>query len=144
MRDTVEVLKTLAEISRDGEAGFKAAAEAVKDARIRSTLTAAATRCATGAAELESQITKLGGTATGSGSVAGSLHRAWTDIKAAITGGDDKAILAECERGEDAAKAAYEKALQTDLPVDVGTIVRRQYQGVRQNHDLIRDMRDAA
>ena len=144
MTDSIAVLNTLSEISRDGEAGFKAAAEAVKDARVKSTLTAAASRCATGAAELENEITKLGGTTTRSGSVAGALHRAWTDIKAAITGGDDKAILAECERGEDAAKAAYEKALQADLPVDVATIVRRQYQGVRQNHDLIKDMRDAA
>jgi uncharacterized protein (TIGR02284 family) len=143
MHDTIDVLKSLAEISRDGEAGFKAAADSVKDARIKSTLTAAAGRCATGAAELEREIAKLGGTPSGSGSVTGALHRTWTDIKAAVTG-DDKAILAECERGEDAAKAAYEKALQEDLPVDVVDVVRRQYQGVRQNRDLIRDMRDAA
>ena len=144
MHKTIDVLNSLAEISRDGEAGFKAAADAVKDAKIKSTLSAASARCAIGAAELETEITKLGGTPTRSGSAAGALHLAWTNIKAAVTGGDDEAILSECERGEDAAKAAYEKALQEELPVEVAAIIRRQYQGVRQNHDLIRDMRDAA
>lgn len=144
MHDPIDVLKSLAEISRDGEAGFKTAAEAATDARVKSTLTTASTRCAEGAVELETEITKLGGEATHSGTVAGTMHRAWTNLKATVTGGDDKAVLSECERGEDAAKAAYEKALEEDLPLDVAMLVRRQYQGVRHNHDLIKSMRDAA
>jgi uncharacterized protein (TIGR02284 family) len=57
---------------------------------------------------------------------------------------DDHAILAECERGEDVAKSAYESALDKDLPVEVRTIVERQYRGVKENHDKIRDLRNAA
>jgi uncharacterized protein (TIGR02284 family) len=77
------------------------------------------------------------------GSVSGSLHRAWVDIKSTITGMDEAAVLAECERGEDVAKRAYEEALCKDLPADVRSMVERQYQGVRQHHDRVRQLRGA-
>lgn len=137
-------LKNLAEVSRDGEKGFIAAAEGVKDESLKSTFQRAAARCATGARELDDEIVKLGGMPSEAGSVSGAMHRAWTNLKAAITGGDEAAVLSECERGEDVAKAAYEKALNEDLPPDVATIVKRQYEGVRENHDLIKQLRDAA
>jgi uncharacterized protein (TIGR02284 family) len=67
-----------------------------------------------------------------------------TNIISSITGIDKHAVLAECERGEDAAKRAYEAALDEALPTDVEAIVRRQYQGVKENHDRIRDLRNQA
>ncbi len=54
-------LKNFAEVSRDGEKGFVAAAEGVKDERLKSTFQRAATRCAMGARELDVEIVKLGG-----------------------------------------------------------------------------------
>ena len=51
-------------------------------------------------------------------------------------------MLAECERGEDVAKSAYEAALKEDLPPDVKAILRRHYEGVKANHDRIRDLRN--
>jgi uncharacterized protein (TIGR02284 family) len=54
-----------------------------------------------------------------------------------ITGMSEHAVLAECERGEDAAKAAYEAALQKSLPADVRTLVERQYEGVKANHERV-------
>jgi uncharacterized protein (TIGR02284 family) len=104
----------------------------------------AARRCAGGAAELEAQIRNLGGVPATGGSISGSIHRAWTNIKATITGKSEHAVLAECERGEDAAKAAYEAALQKSLPADVRTLVERQYEGVKANHDRVRNLRNAA
>lgn len=137
-------LKNLAQVSRDGEKGFSAASEAVKDENLKQVFQRASARCAEGAQELDEEIVKLGAMPDSGGSVSGALHRAWTNLKAAITGGDDKAILEECERGEDVAKAAYQNALEEDLPASLATIVRRQYQGVRENHDLIKRLRDAA
>jgi uncharacterized protein (TIGR02284 family) len=144
MTDVVSTLNYLAEISRDGAKGFADAAAAVQSPNLKSTLQTASKRCETGARELDSEITKLGGTAGASGTAAGAMHRAWTNMKAAITGRDDKAILVECERGEDVAKAAYEEALRSDLPMAVETIVQRQYKGVVENHDLVKRLRDTA
>ena len=81
-----------------------ACAEGVKSTRLKTLFEEAAERCAQGAAELEAKVRSLGGDPTTSGSVGGSLHRGWIDIKSTITGMDEAAILAECERGEDAAK----------------------------------------
>jgi uncharacterized protein (TIGR02284 family) len=142
--EVIDTLNGLIAISFDGEQGFRTAAEAVRGADIRRIFNHAADRCAEGAAELQRKVRALGGDPQQGGSVAGSLHRRWTDLKSAITGMDDLSILNEVERGEDVAKAAYTKALKMDLPADVRSIVERQYQGVRQNHDRVRDLRNAA
>ena len=57
---------------------------------------------------------------------------------------DEAAVLAECERGEDIAKRAYETALEKDLPADVRAIIARQYQGVKKNRDRVRKVWNTA
>ncbi len=52
------------------------------------------------------------------------------------------AILEECEKGEDYAKARYAEAMQLSLPGDLRLIIERQYQGVVANHDRVRDLRN--
>ena len=56
----------------------------------------------------------------------------------------EHAVLAECKRGEDVAKAAYETALQKSLPANVRTLVERQYEGVKANHNRVRNLRNVA
>jgi uncharacterized protein (TIGR02284 family) len=141
-RQVVATLNKLLETTKDGEEGFRTCAEAVTNPRLKTVFEDAARRCDGGAAELQAEIRKLGGEPATSGTVGGSLHRAWTNIKSSITGKDEHAVLAECERGEDAAKSAYEAALKEDLPPNVKAIVQRQYQGVKENHDRIRNMRN--
>jgi uncharacterized protein (TIGR02284 family) len=63
-------------------------------------------------------------------------------LKSSVTDRSDLAILEECERGEDVAKARYKKALEADLPDDIRGIVQRQYDGAVRNHDQVRDLRD--
>ena len=140
----VATLNNLLETTKDGESGFRTCAEGVTSPRLKTVFETAARKCDEGAAELQAEIRKLGGEPAASGTIGGSLHRAWTNVKAAITGKDDHAVLAECERGEDVAKSAYEAALKEDLPPEVKAIVQRQYEGVKANHDRIRDLRNQA
>ncbi|QRR02424.1 PA2169 family four-helix-bundle protein [Dyadobacter sandarakinus] len=78
-------------------------------------------------------------------SVAGTLHRAWIDVKALFGGSDRASILSEAERGEDAIKKAYKEALEsTDLPVGSVDVIRSQAQGINAAHDRIKALRDAA
>jgi uncharacterized protein (TIGR02284 family) len=141
--EVTSTLNDLIETSKDGEQGFRTCAEGVKTAQLKAVFIEAAQRCAEGAVELQNKIRTLGGEPKKSGSVTGSVHRGWVNLKSTITGMDEAAVLAECERGEDAAKRAYEAALKKDLPPDVKSIVERQYQGVKQNHDRVRDLRNA-
>ena len=142
--DVIDTLNDLIETCKDGEEGFRTCAEDIKRADLKSIFGRAAQRCAESASELQAQVGRLGGKPERKGSFAGSAHRRWVDIKSAITGKDDAAVLAECERGEDVAKASYQKALEKDLPPEVRGIVQRQYQGVLEHHDMVRNLEKAA
>jgi uncharacterized protein (TIGR02284 family) len=143
MSDNVtSVLNDLVETSRDGEQGFRTAAEDTKNAELRTVFLARAEDCAKAVADLRQVISRLGGEPQERGSIAGAVHRGWVNLKAAAAGRTDLSILEECERGEDVAKARYRKALEAQLPDDIRTIVQKQYDGVQRNHDQVRDLRD--
>ena len=140
--DVESTLNELVETSKDGEKGFRKAAQDAQSAELKSLFQTCAARCAQGAQELQDAIRADGGDPERSGSVAGALHRGWISVKEAVMSRDDRAILEECERGEDYAKARYAEALTLELPQPIRSLVERQYQGVIVNHDRVRSLRD--
>lgn len=136
------ILNDLVETSKDGEKGFRTAAEDTKSAELKSIFMKRADDCSKGAAELQQLVARMGGKPEQGGSVAGAMHRGWVELKSAVTNRDDLAILEECERGEDVAKAKYRKALEETLPDDIRSVIQRQCDGAMRNHDQIRDLRD--
>ena len=134
----ISTLNNLIQTCRDGEEGFRAAAEGVKDAELKELFHGYSRQRASFAGELQDEVRRLGGEAAETGSVTGSLHRGWLGLKAALTGADERAVLAECERGEDSALAAYRAALGVDMPASVRTAVERQFAEVREAHERIR------
>ncbi len=142
-KDAVSVLNDLVETSKDGQMGFEKAAQDAHDPQLKTLFQSRATDCTRSAGELQSQVQRLGGDPQTGGSTSGALHRGWVNLKSAVTDRSDHDILAECERGEDVAKKRYHDALENgELPADVRALVERQYLGVLQNHDRIRDLRD--
>lgn len=142
--DVISTLNDLIETCKDGEEGFKTCAEDISDAQYRQPFLTLAAGCAASAQELTGLVLARGGDPETGSSLSGTLHRRWVDIKSAIMGKDDEAILNECERGEDVAVKSYRRALEKALPADVKAVVERQFQGVLQNHDLVKSMRDRA
>lgn len=140
--NAISVLNNLIETCKDGELGFKTAAEGLKSADIKAKFLEYSRQRGEMARELQKEVRQLGGDPEKTGSMSGSLHRGWLDIKSAVTGKDDHAIVAEAERGEDVAKAAYEKAVKETLPGTAQTVVQQQAANVRQAHDHVRDLRD--
>ena len=137
--DVIDALQDLTECCKDGEFGFRACAEQAERADLKSTFMQRAEDCRGAAQELNEQIRSLGGTPEEHGSAAGALHRGWVAVKATLSTYDDKAVLEECERGEDNAKARYAKALKQPLPAQIKLVVERQMQ---RNHDQIKRLRD--
>jgi len=77
------------------------------------------------------------------GSFGGALHRGWMDLKAAITRGDERAILADCKRGETAALSAYQEALEhEELPDHVRRAIRQQFVALTAAHHRIHVLRE--
>ncbi|MBA3589706.1 PA2169 family four-helix-bundle protein [Methylibium sp.] len=141
-KDTVKHLNKLIETCKDGEYGFRSCAENTKSESLRSTFSKRAGECEEGARELQQLVEQCGGEPDTGGSASGAMHRGWVSVKGTLSGHSDQAMLDECERGEDSAMEAYRECLKEDLPPQVKTVVERQYQGVKRNHDQIRDLRN--
>ncbi len=140
--NAISTINNLIETCKDGEKGFSTAAEGLTNPTYKAKFQEFAQQRAKFARELQDQVRAIGGDPEKSGSVGGAMHRGWIDIKSAVTGKSDHAILAEAERGEDVAKAAYEAALKENLPGAAAGVVRQQSDVVRQTHDYVRDSRD--
>lgn len=142
--ELISTLNKLIETSKDGEEGFGTCAEDATGLQLKTLFTTRSQRCATAARELQDLVRSLGGDPETDSSFSATLHRRWIDIKSAVLGKDNEAILNECERGEDMALQSYRAALAKDLPEPIRAVVDRQYQGVVQNHDQIKMLRDQA
>jgi len=140
--NAISTLNDLIQTCKDGELGFKTAAEGLKNPGTKAKFLEYSRQRAAMVRELQAEVRRLGGDPEKSGSMSASLHRGWMDIKSAVTGKDDHAIVAEAERGEDVAKGVYEKALKESLPGTAQTLVQQQAANVRQVHDTVRDLRD--
>ena len=142
--DTISVLNGLIETCRDGQYGFQEAAEYVTRPDLKEFFNATALERARFVGELQQEVRSLGAEPDNEGSTAGTLHRAWIDIKGTLTGKDDENILAECERGEDSAVETYKDALLEDLPVNIRSTIELQSFAIRRTHDHVKDLRDRA
>jgi uncharacterized protein (TIGR02284 family) len=93
-------------------------------------------------ATMRAEVTRLGGEAEDDGTMLGSAHRVFLNLKAAVTGRDEQAIIAEVEQGEDHIKAKFEDALNdTELSPEVMHVIRESYTSVKQGHDQMRDLK---
>jgi uncharacterized protein (TIGR02284 family) len=144
-KDIIGTVNDLIETLRDGQEGFRQAAEAVEDPELKSLFNEFSLQRARFVGELQGEAGALGESKPeNTSSIAGALHRSWINLKGAIAKRDNHAILEECERGEDSAVHEYEEALEDeDLTGPVREIISRQYANVKSVHDRIKQLRDA-
>jgi len=142
--NVISTLNNLIETCKDGQDGFKSASEGVRTSEIKTLFSTYSQQRSQFAGELQTEVRRLGSDPEKTGSTAATLHRGWINIKSTVTGQDEAAIIAECERGEDSAVSNYKDALNETLPADVRSTVERQYQQVQEAHDRIRDMKQAS
>ena len=105
--DDLATLKTLTSTLNDSVNGYRQAAEDVESSEFRDLFTQFADQRSRASADLQAEVRRLGGEPDQDGSTMGSIHQSWLDLKAAITGRDDKAVLNEVERGEDYLKEKF-------------------------------------
>lgn len=139
----LSVLNDLVEICKDGQQGFRTAAEDAKDTELARVFVEFSSQRTTFIGELQDRVRSLGGDPEKSGSVSGSLHRGWINIKAAVSSNEPHAVLSECERGEDAAVKAYREALDENLDPITRGLISRQYASIQAAHDRVKQLRDS-
>jgi len=139
----ISTLNGLIETCKDGQEGFQTAAEGVERSDLKTLFYEFSQQRAEFAGVLQELVRSLGGDPEHSGSMSGAIHRGWIDIKSAVTGQDDEAILNECERGEDSAKDTYREAMEMNLPANIADVISQQSQAILAAHNRIRSLRDA-
>jgi uncharacterized protein (TIGR02284 family) len=138
----IKVLNELIETTIDSITGYEDSAQNVENERFREIFRQRADERQQVVEQLRSEVRRLGGDPEDAGTFMGKTHQRFLDLKAAITGRDEKAIINEVERGEDYLKAKFEAALNdSSLSGESRSIVERAFQSVRAGHDQISQLK---
>ena len=141
-KDEIATLNTLITTLIDSVNGYEDSAKNVDNERFREIFRTRADERQRVVEDLRNEVRRLGGDPDEGGSFLGKAHQRFEDLKAAITGRDEKAIINEVERGEDYLKEKFEAALSGGtLSGDTRAAVERAYQSVRSGHDQISQLK---
>ncbi len=125
-------LNELLEKNYDAEAGYKKAAENVKNPSLKSYLESRAQDRYDFGHELKAELKSFGQEPDKGTSLAGDAHRLWMDIKTALSSDKDETVLEETIRGEKAALEEYNEIMEdADLPSSTATILAAQRNSVK-------------
>jgi uncharacterized protein (TIGR02284 family) len=134
-RHDISVLNSLIETTLDSMKGFNDAAEDSNGTHSAFFREMAGERSGC-ASELQARVTALGGDPEEHSSYTAAAHRGFMNLKEALVGSDDRAVIEEVERGEDYIKGKYETALQdTELTPETREVIQDAYASVRKGHD---------
>ena len=144
---TSSVVKDLIQLNTDRYNGYLTAIEDADDSSLKDLFT----RLSKQSNDFKNELTPFASaedvtSASDSTSVGSKVHRAWIDIKQAITGKDRHTILQSCEWGEDQILHAYKDALETksgDITSDALATIQRQESQLQESHDMIKALRDS-
>lgn len=140
----IDVTNTLIATTLDSMKGYREAAEDSEVSNHVAFFRAMAEDRSKVASDLQEHVRSLGGDARTESSTAGAVHRTWLDIKAAITGNDEEAVIREVERGEDYIKEKFEAAIgDDDLSPQTRGVLEKCMESIRRGHDRASAMKHA-
>ncbi|AUC83866.1 hypothetical protein CW731_00550 [Polaribacter sp. ALD11] len=120
-------LNALLEKTYDAEKGFKKAAENIENESLKRYFTKKAEERYTFGHDLKKEISSFNQEIDKGGSVAGTVHRAWMDVKSLFSLDDEESMLEEAIRGEKASVEEYNDVLkEIDLPSSTKNILEAQ------------------
>ena len=141
-KDEISTLNTLIATLIDSVTGYEDAASNSDAGRFAEMFRKRANERQKCVEDLRAEVRRLGGNPEDDGSFMGKTHQRFLDLKAAITGRDDQAIVNEVERGEDYLKEKFETALDSDeLSGECREAVQRAFQSVREGHDQMSQLK---
>jgi uncharacterized protein (TIGR02284 family) len=139
-KDDITALNTLIATTIDSVKGYEDAASNSEAGRFQEIFRNRASERQQVVEQLRSEVRRLGGDPENDGSFMGATHQRFLDLKAAVTGRDDQAIINEVERGEDYIKGKFETALE-HLSGESRSVVESCYQSIKQGHDQISEIK---
>jgi uncharacterized protein (TIGR02284 family) len=140
--DAISTLNTLIATTIDSITGYEDSAQNIDNQRLREIFRQRANERQYIVEQLRAEVRRLGDEPETDGSFLGKTHQRFEDLKAAITGRDEKSIINEVERGEDYLKGKWQAALQSgELHGESHDLVERLYQSIKSGHDQISQLK---
>lgn len=142
MSHDISTLNSLIATTLDSVDGYSEAAKDSENSRFTSLFTSRAAERRQVVTRLQQEVRTLGGNPEDDGTILAGAHRVFLNLKATLTGQDDKAIINEVEAGEDHIKAKFEDAIaDRNLTLAVRTVIEQAYVSVKEGHDQMRDLK---
>ncbi|MDX1363440.1 ferritin-like domain-containing protein [Arenibacter latericius] len=136
-------LNSLLEKTYDAEKGYKKAAENADHMLLKAFFERKSKERNSFAKNLKSEIFSFGQKAESEGSMAGTAHRAWMDVKAFFSSDSPEAMLEEAIRGEKSAVDEYNDVLsETSLPPSTSTLLTKQMNQIQADLNRVRRLED--
>lgn len=136
-------LNDLLEKTYDAEKGYKKAAENVEHAALKNYFNRKAQERYDFGHELKNEIKAFGQDVDKGGSLTGSVHRTWMDVKALFSSDDEESMLEEAIRGEKSAVKEYDEVLsETSLPASTKNILLNQKSTIEEELSTIKRLED--
>jgi uncharacterized protein (TIGR02284 family) len=140
--EAISTLNTLIATTIDSITGYEDSAQNIDNERFREIFRQRANERQAIVEQLRAEVRRLGGEPEDGGSFLGKAHQRFEDLKAAITGRDEKSIINEVERGEDYLKGKWQAALQSgDVHGETHDLLQRLYQSVKSGHDQMSQLK---
>ena len=132
--DTIQHLNDLTETCKDGELGYRTAAENTRNTQLETVFNDYAKQRGQFVRALQTEVERLGGKVVETGTLTATMFRGWIHLKSALSGGDGGAIVAACESGEEVAIGAFELAMNTDITGPAKTLIEKQGRQIKEAH----------
>lgn len=132
--EIIDDLKGLVSIINDGKEGYESAAESTDNVELKAVFMKNAAQRSMYESELKNHIQKHGGHSDNDeGGVLGAIHRTWIDIKEALTGKSETAILEAVTTGEKAALEKFDSVIEDSaLHQDHLDLLTKQRNGIAE------------
>lgn len=144
LKETESALRSVIQVLIDAQDGFQKFGEQIKSGALKEYFLAESLTRAQFRGVLESILHQEGvHDVKESGTAAGTVRRAWGDIKSAL-GAGDQSMLTTAEEGENEAVEAYAKAAESYVPLPVRQVLTTQAAHIDKSLEFIKTAREAA
>ena len=141
MTDLIPTLHDLAQICCDGEAFYKDASEKMCDPDLRAAVLEVSRVRGGLCRDFEAILRARGEEPRGSGTLYGTLHRLYTDLRARFAKDGDQIYVIELEEAEDRMLHAMEEAIVSLEPQEGRAVLRSYMPAARAAHERMRQLK---
>lgn len=131
----VRILNSLIATLLDSIDGYEESAGEIENEAIASKFLESARERQDVVADLQAAVASAGGKPEDHGTILAVAHRTFLDLKQAIAGKNEQAIVKEIERGEDHLKVKFDEAMgDATLSSNARAAIEKAWQSVRADH----------